>query len=177
MTTYPGLFGAVRAIHLVCHRAARLLATGGAVILVGVSLTVSASILLRLFTGQQILGDYEIVAMGSALAILLFLPLCVAMRGHVAVTFFTDFMPRWQQKWLETLWMLVLAVAAAILVWRLNLGLQSVWTRGEVTGLLRLPMYLVNAAAVLAAAGTSLLALLEFIRDLFYYPLDEESRS
>jgi TRAP-type C4-dicarboxylate transport system permease small subunit len=174
MKTHLGWLGAVRFVHRVCYRAARALATFGAIILVAVALSVSASILRRVFTGQQIFGDYEIVSMGSALAILLFLPLCVAMRGHVSVTFFTEFLPARHQRRLDTVWLVVLAVAAAILVWRLNIGLQSSWSRNEVTGLLRLPLFLVNAAAVVGAAGTSVLAVLEFVRDVLGYRLDEE---
>ncbi len=174
----PPWLGRVRRLHQLLRGAARGLATLGALILIGVALTVASSVLMRLFTGQQILGDYEIVAVGSALAILLFLPLCVAMRGHVAVTFFTDFLPGRYQRGLETVWLLVLALAAGILVWRLSLGLQTSWTRGEATGLLRLPLYLVNATAILGVVGTAVLAALEFCRDLLGYSVDdEEARS
>ena len=122
--------------------------------------------LLRTFAGGQVKGDFEIVALASGIAILLFLPYCQARRAHVVVDVFTAWLPRRVLRRLDALWSVALAVGAAALAWRLALGLEEAWRRDDVTMMLHLPLYAAYAAAVIGVAATSLLALLDVLAAL-----------
>jgi TRAP-type C4-dicarboxylate transport system permease small subunit len=151
------------------HRAASsiaaFLAVLGAVILLGAAVIITYSVLLRAFADGQVLGDFEIMSVASGIAILLFLPYCQATRAHVLIEVFTSWLPAAALRFLHGLWSLGLAAAAALLTWRLMLGLEQAWMRGDVTMMRHIPMAIVFAAAVIGVAGTALLALLEFVRD------------
>ena len=130
------------------------------------ALIVTWSVVLRAFVGGQVKGDFEIVALASGIAILLFLPHCQAMRAHVAVDVFTSWLPQTILRRIDALWSLVLAVAAAALAWRLSLGLEEAWRRDDVTMMLHLPLSAAYAAAVIGVGATALLALLDLIAAL-----------
>jgi TRAP-type C4-dicarboxylate transport system permease small subunit len=125
------------------------------------ALIVTWSVLLRTFAGGQVKGDFEIVALGSGIAILLFLPYCQAMRAHVSVDVFTVWLPRTLQRRIDTLWSAALAVGAAALAWRLSVGLEEAWRRDDVTMMLHLPLSAAYVAALIGVATTALLALLD----------------
>jgi TRAP-type C4-dicarboxylate transport system permease small subunit len=135
----------------------------GAVILSAAALIVACSVLLRAFVGGQVRGDFEIVSVASGIAILLFLPYCQAKRAHVSVDVFTGWLPPAALRRIELLWSSALAVAAALLAWRLCAGLAQAWSRNDVSMILNIPLTLVFAAAVIGVAGTSILALLEVL--------------
>jgi TRAP-type C4-dicarboxylate transport system permease small subunit len=147
-------------------RIALVLAVLGAALLLAAAVIVAYSVVLRAVAGGQVTGDFEIVAVASGIAILLFLPYCQAMRAHVTVDVFTGWLPRPVLRWIEALWSAALAVAAAALAWRLSIGLEEAWRRNDVTMLAHLPLYAAYAAAVIGVGGTSLLALLDLIEAL-----------
>lgn len=122
--------------------------------------------LLRVFAGSQVKGDFEIVALASGIAILLFLPYCQAMHAHVTVDVFTVWLPRTVLRRIDALWSLALAVAAAALALRLSAGLDEAWRRNDVTMMLHLPLSAAYAAGVIGVGATSLLALLDVIAAL-----------
>src|SRR3990167_8750742 len=71
------------------HRLAVALAYVGGAVIAGVGLMSAASILGRATLGRPILGDFELVEIGTAVAGSLFLPYCQATGGHIIVGFFT----------------------------------------------------------------------------------------
>jgi TRAP-type C4-dicarboxylate transport system permease small subunit len=161
----PGCSIAARA-HEAASRIAVVLAVLGSALLLVAAVIVAYSVLLRIVTGGQVTGDFEIVGLASGIAILLFLPYCQAMRAHVTVDVFTGWLPRVVLRWIEALWSGALALAAATLAWRLSLGLEEAWRRNDVTMLAHLPLYAAYAAAVIGVGGTSLLALLDLLEAL-----------
>jgi TRAP-type C4-dicarboxylate transport system permease small subunit len=158
---------AIRASAAVLHRrlttAARLVSALGAVCLLGAALVMVASIILRMATGRQIIGDFELISMGSAIAIFLFLPYAQARRAHVSVTIFTDWLPRRATRALDAVWSLVLALAAAVVAVQLVEGFQEQIEYNNRTTLLRIPMAVAFAPAILGVAATSLLALVDVL--------------
>ncbi len=126
--------------------------------------------LLRTFAGGQVKGDFEIVALASGIAILLFLPYCQAMRAHVTVDVFTLWLPRTLQRRIDALWSAALAVGAAALAWRLALGLEEAWQRDDVTMMLHLPLSAAYVAGLIGVAATALLALLDLLAALSQSP-------
>ena len=58
-------------------------------VLAGIAMTTVVSVLGRKFFGGAIAGDFEIVEIGCAVAVSLFLPYCQLNKGNVIVDFFT----------------------------------------------------------------------------------------
>jgi TRAP-type C4-dicarboxylate transport system permease small subunit len=156
----------IAAAERIASRIATGLAVLGTIVLLGAAGLVTASVILRIAVAGQLRGDFEIMAVSSGIAILLFLPYAQASRSHVAIEVFTGWLPAPARRRLDTAWVAVLAGAAGLLAWRLGVGLGEAWSRGDVTMMLRLPLAAVFAAAVLGVIGTALLALLEVLRVL-----------
>lgn len=104
----------------------RALAFGGGFILAVIALVTVASIIGRffLFAGLgPIKGDYEIVEMGSAIAIFAFMPFAQFKRAHVVVDIFTMRLPMRFQTFLGFVGDVLIALASGVLLWRFWLGL------------------------------------------------------
>jgi TRAP-type C4-dicarboxylate transport system permease small subunit len=153
---------AVRA-HRAASRLADLLAVVGALVLLASAAILTYSVLLRVVASGQVRGDFEIVAVSSGIAVLLFLPYCQARRAHVLIEVFTAWLPARVRRAMDALWSLALAVAASLLTARLLVGLQDAWSRNDVTMMLHIPLSVVFVAAVVGVAGTAILALLDFV--------------
>ncbi|WP_245944141.1 TRAP transporter small permease [Acuticoccus kandeliae] len=142
---------------------ARLTASAGALCLLGSAIVMVASIVLRGATGRQLIGDFELISMGSAIAIFLFLPYAQARRAHVTVTIFTSWLPPRVTRAIDACWALVLGLAAAVVAVQLVEGLQEQFQYNNRTTLLRIPMAVAFAPAILGVASTSLLALVDVL--------------
>lgn len=153
---------AVRA-HRAASRLADLLAVVGALVLLAGAAILTYSVLLRVVASGQVRGDFEIVAVSSGIAILLFLPYCQAQRAHVLIEVFTAWLPARVRRAMDALWSLALAVAAAVLTARLLVGLHEAWSRDDVTMMLQIPLSVVFVAALVGVACTAILALLDFV--------------
>jgi TRAP-type C4-dicarboxylate transport system permease small subunit len=149
------------------HRAAStlavVLAVAGAAVLLAAAAVLTYSVLLRVVASGQVRGDFEVVAVAAGIAIFLFLPYCQARHAHVLIEVFTAWLPARVRARMDALWSLVLAAAGALLTARLLVGLGEAWSRNDMTMMLELPLFVVFVAAVIGFAGTSLLALLDFV--------------
>lgn len=106
----------------------RALAYCGGFILAVIALVTVASIIGRffLFAGLgPIKGDYEIVEMGSAIAIFAFMPFAQFKRAHVVVDIFTMRLPLRFQTFLGFFGDALIALASGVIVWRFWLGLAE----------------------------------------------------
>jgi TRAP-type C4-dicarboxylate transport system permease small subunit len=103
-------------------RLARLLALGGGLLLLGIAVLVTVSVLKRATTGEGINGDFELVQTAAAIVAFACFPLCVAVRGNIAVDTFTTRAPAGFNRALDALWDIVFAVICAVLSWRLAVG-------------------------------------------------------
>jgi len=104
----------------------RTFAYAGGVVLAAIALVTVASIIGRffLFAGLgPIKGDYEIVEMGSAIAIFAFMPFAQYKRAHVVVDIFTMRLSQRVQSFLGFMGDVLIALAAGVIVWRFWLGL------------------------------------------------------
>lgn len=108
------------------ERTTRTFAYAGGVVLAAIALVTVASIIGRffLFAGLgPIKGDYEIVEMGSAIAIFAFMPFAQFKRAHVVVDIFTLRLSQRIQSFLGFMGDVLIALAAGVIVWRFWLGL------------------------------------------------------
>lgn len=136
----------------------RLFAGVGGLVLLSVALMSVGSIASRVFRGTSLLGDFELVQIGAAIAIASFLP-WGQMRGtHVFVDFFTTRASPAARRWLDAVGALLLALCAALVAWRMALGTIGLKDSGETTMLLAVPVWYAYALmtpsfALLAATG------------------------
>lgn len=120
----------------------RLFAGLGGFTLLAMMLMTVTSIVLRAVVGKPIPGDFELVEMGSAIAIFCFLPWCQVNGGNVLVDFFTQKSgPRLNHR-LEALGDLIYLLLAALLLWRLWHGALEMHQYGEQSMVLRLPIWI-----------------------------------
>ena len=142
--------------------AARLgaaLALGGGAVLLGVALLTCWSVLQRWLTSRPVPGDFELVSLGSGVAVLGFLAWGTARRSNIIVDTFTAWLPRRATAAMDAFWTLVWAAAAALLAERLLQGARETLASGTTTMVLGLPTWWAVGLGALAFAATALVAL------------------
>ena len=113
----------------------------GGFLMVGLAAMVVVSVAGRWSIAKPIYGDFEMVAMGTAIAVSLFLPYCHLKRGNVIVDLFMAWAPARVQSFLDILGSLALAVIAGMLTWRMYHGLLGVQQYNDTTYILALPLW------------------------------------
>jgi TRAP-type C4-dicarboxylate transport system permease small subunit len=143
------------------ERGLRALATalalaGGALLVALAGLTV-ASISGRWLASRPITGDVELVQLGVAAAIALFLPYCQLHRSHLIVDFFTARSSGPMQRRLDAVGSAVAGTVFLLLAWRAGAAVLDMRAAGETTMVLGVPLWLPYAAMVpgLALAGVT----------------------
>lgn len=140
--------------------AARALALLGGSVLVGVALLTTVSVALRWVTGQPIKGDFELVSLGSGLAVLCFLPWSTAQRANILVDSFTTWLPARATAAMDAFWSLAWAAVAVLIAERMAQGAFDTLRAGTRTmGLLALPYWWAIAVGSVCFALTGLIAL------------------
>lgn len=123
------------------ERGSTALALVGGLVLTGLMLMSIASIAGRALFNKPLSGDFELVEIGSGLAIFLFLPACQLRGANVIVDFFTTGMSRRGQSRLDAFGALLYTLAAALFAWRLVFGGLDYLRYGEKTMVLGLPLW------------------------------------
>ena len=104
------------------YRIARALAVVGGVILSAVALMTAVSIVGRAAFSEPVRGDFEIVAIGTGIAVFAFLPWCQLTRGNVIVDFFMDRAPVRAKALCDALGGMLYVALGALLTWRMVFG-------------------------------------------------------
>lgn len=131
----PGPFG------VALYRAALGVAALGGLSLLAITALTAVSIVGREVFSAPVPGDFELVEIGCAVAIFAFLPYCQLVRGNVIVDLFTERMSLRARALLDVLANLAFTLIAAVLTWRTALGALDIWTYGEETMVLRVPLW------------------------------------
>lgn len=108
---------------------------------------------------RPVRGDYELIELGSAIAIFAFLPWCQLAGAHARVDLLAGRLPRWLDRGLVALWDWVMLGAVAVIAWRLWIGLQGKIASHETTFLLQVPVWWAYAIALVFAAIAVIVAL------------------
>ncbi len=140
----------------VLGRLALAFAVAGGAVLLAMMLVTVASVVGRTLLAEPVPGDFELVEIGSAVAVFAFLPYCQLRGGNVIVDFFTLNAGRRPRALLDAGGSLLYAAIAALLAWRLALGGRDMWLSGEETMVLAVPLWwgflpIVASAALLVA--------------------------
>jgi len=105
-------------------------------------------------------GDFELVEMGIALAIFLFLPWCQLNKRHAAVDVFTvRMMSARANAFLLLIWELLLVAVLGLITVRLYAGMGDRIAYNETTFLLQWPVWWAYAACAFASALATLIGL------------------
>lgn len=123
------------------RRAATGFALAGGLVLTLIVLLVVTSVLGRALFAMPVPGDFEIVAIGTGVAIFLFLPLTYVERGNVTVDILADHLPAGAKHVLDVVAALVFAFISAVLTWRMSLGLADTFSYHDITMIVGLPLW------------------------------------
>lgn len=91
--------------------------------------------------GAPILGDSEVVELVVGASIASFLPLCQMRNGHMAITLFTDPLPRVLRDSADSAAAALMLCVAVLLTWRLGAGGIDAFHRERATMFLQLPLW------------------------------------
>ncbi|KAF0222121.1 MAG: hypothetical protein FD176_2883 [Rhodospirillaceae bacterium] len=119
----------------------RAFAVGAGLTLTAMAVLSLASVAGRAAFSFPILGDYELVQVMSAVAVVMSLPFCQMVRGHVIVDFFTTSFPPVINRFLDLLANLLLTIGAFTFAWRMAVGLLEIKKTGDASMLLNLPTW------------------------------------
>ncbi|MGE5159942.1 MAG: TRAP transporter small permease [Betaproteobacteria bacterium] len=134
---------------------ATTLALAGGTLLVAVSGVTVVSVAGRWFADQPVTGDIELVQVGVAAAIALFLPYCQLHRSHLVVDFFTARSSGPVQRRLDAAGSVVAGGVFLVLAWRAGVAVSDMRAAAETTMVLGIPLWIAYAVMVpgLALAG------------------------
>lgn len=139
--------------------ACKAMAVAAGLILTGMALMSLRSIVGRSFFESPLLGDYELVQMLCALSVSMSLPYTHWIKGHVIVDFFTAKASAKTNSILDMVANILLAVFAAVITWRLGVGLRDLRESQDASMLLSIPTWWTYSAMVPSFALLSLTAL------------------
>lgn len=129
---------------------------GGGVLLLLVGLT-CVSIAGRALSGAglgPVPGDYELVEIGIGFAVFAALPWCHLHRGHATVDLLAPLFGDRLNRWLDAVADLAVLAVAAVLAWRLALGMLDKKSYFETTFILGIEVW---QGYALGLAGTAVL--------------------
>lgn len=134
------------------HALAEKFAVLGGLLLCALAVLTVLSVLGRNLFSLPIPGDFEIVAMGTAVCVMLCLPWCQLQRGQIKVDLFLDKAPRRLTGILDALGGILCALIAALFAWRMLLGLLDALRDRDVTVILGLPLWWIYPFAIASFA-------------------------
>ena len=143
------------------------LALAGGVLLLGMAVLVTASVLRRWLTSQGVPGDFELLQTGLAVAVFAFMPLCQLRGGNLFVDTFTGRLPLAVRLRLDAMWALTYAGVATQVAVMMTVGAFETLRSGTRSMVLGLPQgWPIAVSAALAAwlAFVVLLAALDTFR-------------
>ena len=136
--------GTSRLLRHACDACAAL---GGA-ILVAMAAMTATSVVGRAFLARPILGDVELVQLGTAVCIALFMPYTQLRGGNIIVDFFTRNARPATRSRLDALGALLYTLVVALVAWRLAAGSASAHESQETSVLMGIPLWIAYALMV-----------------------------
>jgi len=115
------------------------LALLGGLVLCAMALVTTVSVSGRYFFNSPITGDFELIGMGTGIAVFAFLPFCQLMRENVIVDFFLSHTSKRFQSFFDFLGNLIYGLIITLMTWRTPIGGIEVYEADQMTLILELP--------------------------------------
>lgn len=158
MKRSPGVPG--RVLHLCCDACA---IAGGLLLLAMAGMTV-ASVVGRAFFARPVPGDVELVQIGTAVCIALFLPYTQLRGGNIIVDVFTARASRRAKSRMDGFGALLYTAAMALIAWRLAAGALSALQSQETSMLMGFPIWIAYLLMVPGVALAAVIGLADALR-------------
>ena len=151
------------------HLLARLLAGVGGIVLLALIVLTCLSIAGRALVGFDIgigpiRGIYDFTEIGIASAVFAFLPFAQLQESHARVDLFQPVLPRRLDLALGLVFDALMLCFAAIMSWRLYLGMRDKFVYGETTLIAQIPVWYGYALGLVGATGFTVVALFCVLR-------------
>lgn len=117
------------------------LAMFGGLVLCGMALLTTVSVSTRFLISKPIPGDFEMIAIGTGVAIFAFLPLCQLMGENVIVDFFMSKAPLRVKSSLDTTGSLIYGFIIVLMTWRTSVGGVEIYHNFDTTVILAWPTW------------------------------------
>ncbi len=121
---------------------------GGGVLCAMAVLTL-VSVIGRDFFNAPVMGDFELIAIGTGVAVFAFLPHCQLVRENVIVDFFLSHASFGLRTFFDIIGNLLYAAIITLLTWRSTLGSIGLYEADEMTLILEIPRWWTLPAAML----------------------------
>lgn len=136
----------------VLHKIARGLAILGGFMLCLLAALTTVSVTGRSALSAPVPGDFELVAIGTGLAVFAFLPWCQLTRSNVIVDFFMTRAPARAKAFCDLIGGLMYLVIASILTWRMIFGGIDMYNYDEMSMTISFPRWTTFPVSVLMMA-------------------------
>ena len=136
------------------YRLARWAAIVGGIVLVALTIMIVVSIVGRSLIGlglAPVSGDFELVEMGTAVAVLLVLPWTYLKGGHATVDLLYTHLPAWARRGVLMFSDLLMLAVWLLMTWKLFEGMLEKKQYMETTFILQMPLWWAYAACVVGA--------------------------
>lgn len=120
------------------ERLSSLIAVLGGLLALCVALLVVVSVIGRKFFNAPVDGDFELVQMGTAIAIFSYLPYCQARRGNIVVDTFTSKLSARANAYIDAFWDVAYAGIMGLMSVCLMTGALEHYRSSQTTMLLQL---------------------------------------
>ncbi len=127
---------------VVLHKLSVLFAYAGGAIIAVIGIMSAISIIGRTIASKPILGDFELVEIGTAVAGTLFLSYCQANGGNIFVDIFTLRLGDRTRGWLDRFGCFVMALMFLTVGWRAVVGGIDIRRAGETSMLMSFPIWI-----------------------------------
>jgi TRAP-type C4-dicarboxylate transport system permease small subunit len=125
----------------VLYSISRVLAIIGGLVLCGLAVLTTVSIVGRSGFDAPVKGDFEFVAIGTGVAIFFCLPWCQLMRGNVFVDFFMQNSPLRAKTFCDAIGAILYLLIGSILTWRMVYGGIDMYNYSEMTLTVNFPRW------------------------------------
>lgn len=141
------------------ERACTWLAIAGGIVMLGFTAVSVLSIFSRSLFNSPLVGDFELVERGTAIAVFAMLPYCHLRGGNVAVDMFVGMFPPALRRQLAIVGDAMFAVVAALMTWRLTLGGWNQYEFHDMSMMLLIPTWWMFVPIVFSMAILTLVCL------------------
>ena len=136
------------------YRLANWLAIAGGLVLTAITLMIVVSVSGRALIDVglgPVPGDFELVEIGTGIAVFFFLPWCYLKGGHATVDLLYMHMPAWAQRAVVAISDVLMLLVWLVLTWKLWEGMLEKREYLETTFILQMPIWWAYAFCLVGA--------------------------